>query len=241
METKWRACWHNGQKKKVEAIEIRLVAKTPQVYYSAHGQDYGWQSQVGDGITAGTTGKNKRVEALKINTTGDGGISYQVHGQDYGWQTWKSDGALGGTSGQKKRVEAIKIELTGNLKQTHDVYYRVHGQDYGWQGWKKNAELAGSIGQKKKLEAIEIKLVEKETIPVTEIDMSVTKANLIVGEKTTAPAFVYPRNATDKSITYSSSNPAIATIDQLGNITAVGVGSTTITATSHNGIKKVKP
>ncbi|GGC79054.1 MucBP domain-containing protein [Enterococcus wangshanyuanii] len=227
-----------GQKKKIEAIEVRLVAKSPQVYYSAHGQDYGWQSQVADSITAGTTGKNKRVESLKINVVGDGGITYQVHGQDYGWQAWKSDGALAGTSGQKKRIEAIKIDLTGNLKQTHDIYYRVHGQDYGWQGWKKNAELAGTSGQKKKLEAIEIKLVKKETIPVTEIDMSVTKANLFVGEKTTAPAFVYPRNATDKSITYSSSNPAIATIDQLGNIIAVGVGSTKITATSHNGIKK---
>ncbi|MFD1902650.1 hypothetical protein GQR36_26140 [Enterococcus termitis] len=133
LETKWRACWYDWTEEKIEAIEIRLVAKSPQVYYSVHGQDYGWQSQVADGITAGTIGKNKRMEALKINVVGGGGITYQLHGQDYGWQTWRSDGALGGTLGNKKQVEAIKIDLTGNLKQTHDIYYRVHGQDYGWQ------------------------------------------------------------------------------------------------------------
>lgn len=131
---------------------IDTVSATPidNVTYTVHGQDYGWQKQVSNGTMAGSTGKNKRLEAMKLNVTGDGGITYQLHGQDYGWQSWKKDGELGGSTGTGKRVEALKIQLTGNLKNKYDIYYRVHGQDYGWQEWKRNGELAGTTGKKKR-------------------------------------------------------------------------------------------
>lgn len=54
------------------------AAGTPSVAYCAHVQDIGWMGEVADGALAGTTGRSKRVEALKIHINGDSnlGVSY---------------------------------------------------------------------------------------------------------------------------------------------------------------------
>lgn len=104
---------------------------------------------VKNGATAGTTGKSKRVEGIKIslnNTPYSGGITYKTHVQSYGWMDSVSNGAVSGTTGKSKRVEAIQINLTGEMAKHYDVYYRVHAQSYGWLGWAKMAnqlELQG--------------------------------------------------------------------------------------------------
>jgi len=40
---------------------------TPGVTYAAHVQRIGWQAEVEDGATAGTTGRALRVEALRLS------------------------------------------------------------------------------------------------------------------------------------------------------------------------------
>ena len=48
----------------------------------------------------------------------------------------------------------------------------------------------------------------------------------------------YPTDIfTDRRLTYESANPAVATVDDSGNITATGYGKTTVTATAQNGVK----
>jgi uncharacterized protein YjdB len=49
-------------------------------------------------------------------------------------------------------------------------------------------------------------------------------------------ATVLPEKAADKSLTWTSENEQVATVDQEGNVTAVGVGETVIKATSVNNI-----
>ena len=51
----------------------------------------------------------------------------------------------------------------------------------------------------------------------------------------TLKAEVSPVEATDKKVTWSSSAPAVATIDETGKVHAVAAGSTTIKATTANG------
>lgn len=138
--------------------------KDAKIVYSSHIQSSGWEEEERyDGITSGTTGSSKRLEAIKIrnNTSIPGSVEYKVHCQTYGWLDWTMDGDIAGIAGQSKRLEAIRIRLTGELAQQYDVYYRVHAQTYGWLGWAKNGEVAGSVNYAKRLEAIEIKLVEK--------------------------------------------------------------------------------
>ena len=67
-------------------------------------------------------------------------------------------------------------------------------------------------------------------VPVTGITLGSVYSGLIVEDQVTIPATVTPDYATDKTITWTSSNEAVATVDANGVVTAVGAGSVTITA-----------
>ena len=150
----------------------KLEAPTPDVTirYTTHVQTYGWQGDENNaskwfvnGKMAGTSGKAKRLEGIKIRVYGNDnlGIQYTTHCQSYGWLPWSANGEMNGTEGEAKRLEAIKIQLTGADKDKYDVYYRVHAQSYGWLGWAKNGAPAGTAGYAKRLEGIQIVVVKK--------------------------------------------------------------------------------
>lgn len=61
------------------------------------------------------------------------------------------------------------------------------------------------------------------------------KTTFKAGESIKLNATVLPETTTDKTITWTSSNLAVATVDENGNVTAVGVGTVIITATTSNG------
>lgn len=73
-------------------------------------------------------------------------------------------------------------------------------------------------------------------IAVASVSLSQTSLYLEIGESYTLVATVLPDNATDKSVTWSSSEPSVATVEN-GKVTAVSGGTTTITATTSNGKK----
>lgn len=226
----------------------------PMVQYRTHVQTYGWQGYVKDGAESGTTGQAKRLEGINISLvdkeyTGD--IQYRTHVQTYGWMNWVSNGKMSGTSGQAKRLEAIQIKLTGQMAEKYDVYYRVHAQNYGWLGWAKNGASAGTAGYAYRLESIQIKILPKgsaapgstsgafkekvSTVAVTGVTLNRTSANINVGGETTLTATILPSNATNKTVTWSSSNTSIATVSSTGKVTGKKAGTATITAKSSNG------
>ena len=172
---------------RLEAIEIKLIKKgeaapgstenkyyivNPNISYTTHVQNIGWQEYVKNGAMAGTSNKGLRLEAIKIkldNCYYEGGIEYTTHVENIGWldsvtvnANEKAENvAFSGTSGKSLRLEAIKIKLTGEVAEKFDIYYRVHGQNVGWLDWAKNGEEAGTEGYGFRLEGIEIKLVKK--------------------------------------------------------------------------------
>ena len=76
---------------------------------------------------------------------------------------------------------------------------------------------------------------EDETPILAEgITLSKDSLSIIIGETATLSATVSPNNATDKTITWTSSDENVATVTN-GNVTAVGVGSAVIIATTSNG------
>ena len=78
--------------------------------------------------------------------------------------------------------------------------------------------------------------VSKKEIPITEISLDKSSATLTEGETTTLTATVLPENTTyGKSVKWSSSNVAVATVDLMGKVTAKRAGTAIITATSENG------
>ena len=72
--------------------------------------------------------------------------------------------------------------------------------------------------------------VEKKVIPVSVITLSHTSATLVEGESLTLSATVTPADATDKTVTWSSSNTAVATVDAKGLVKAIAPGTAVITA-----------
>lgn len=67
-------------------------------------------------------------------------------------------------------------------------------------------------------------------VPVTGITLGSAPSAIIAGDEITLTATVTPDYATDKTVTWTTSNEAVATVDANGVVTAVGAGSVTITA-----------
>ena len=71
--------------------------------------------------------------------------------------------------------------------------------------------------------------------PAESITISQETATLKVGETVELTATVMPEDATDKTITWASSDEAVATVDAEGKVTAVALGEAEITATAADG------
>ena len=80
--------------------------------------------------------------------------------------------------------------------------------------------------------------VSSNTVNVTGISATINKSILVVGEKGKITVNVTPKNASNKTLTYKSSNPQIASVDVNGNVTGVSSGTATITISTTDGSKK---
>ena len=122
-----------------------------EVSYQAHVRGSGWCNWQCDGAMIGSTGQNRRIEAIRFN--GIEGTDIEVHIRGIGDKKYanvKKDEIIG-TVGQNRRIEAIKI--TGN----NAFYrYRVHQKSIGWSEWVNNGEWAGIKGKSLQIEAIQI-------------------------------------------------------------------------------------
>ena len=69
-----------------------------------------------------------------------------------------------------------------------------------------------------------------EEIPVAEVSLDLTELTLNIGESKKLTAAVKPDDATDKAVTWTSADPAVAEVDDNGKVTALSAGTTVITA-----------
>ena len=72
-------------------------------------------------------------------------------------------------------------------------------------------------------------------ISVTGVKLDNSSVSLKVGETTNLKATVSPSTATNKSVTWESSTPGVATVDQNGKVTAVSPGEAIITVKADGG------
>ena len=73
------------------------------------------------------------------------------------------------------------------------------------------------------------------TVAATGVTISETSLSLVVGNTTKLSATVNPTDATNSSVSWSSSDKSVATVDSNGNITAVAAGEAKITVKSSDG------
>lgn len=75
------------------------------------------------------------------------------------------------------------------------------------------------------------------TVPVSKITIK-GDSEVIIGNTITLKATVKPKDASNKKVTWSSSDTSVASVDANGKVTAVAPGQVTITATAQDGSKK---
>ena len=76
-----------------------------------------------------------------------------------------------------------------------------------------------------------------QTVAVSGVSLSKTTLSLVEGGSETLTATVAPSNATNKAVSWKSSDAGTATVDSNGKVTAVKAGSATITVTTSDGGK----
>lgn len=161
------------------AGEPMPLLKCPGVRYEVYTRHFvlnttgsGWWGGVEkNGNMAGTTGQNRRIEALRIDLDGavppGTTIEYQVHQQNNGWlpsnTTWYSAWADAGTPGftfpnLPLRLEAIKIRLVNAPLNCHVKYWVHTANKWGSGGGTGNpvydGAQAGTTGQNRRMEAL---------------------------------------------------------------------------------------
>lgn len=126
--------------------------------------------------------------------------------------TWKSSNtAVVKVSGNGK-IEALKVGTATITVTTKDGNYK--------------ATCTITVTKKD---------VQVSTIAVTGITLNKVSLELLEGASETLVATIKPTDATNKGVTWSSSNTSVAKIDQNGKITAIASGATTITVTTKDG------
>ena len=122
-------------------------------------------------------------------------------------------------------VETNRIEPTAsqNGLQTYNIYCfdSTHGGNHIDSG--TTANLIATVN-----EPLEFALVESIVINTNEIELG-------IGESENLSVTINPDNASNKELSFTSSNPSIATVSEEGLVTGVAKGTTTITVAATDG------
>ena len=84
---------------------------------------------------------------------------------------------------------------------------------------------------------VTVKAADPSEVGVTGVKLSKKSATIIKGKKLTLKATITPSNATNKSVTWKSSNTKVATVDKNGKVKGIKKGTATITAVTADGKK----
>lgn len=123
----------------------------------------------------------------------------------------------GGTyCGFDETIDVSALNITGKRKIT------LYGIDATGNANEKIGEAEVNITKK---------------ISVTGVSLNKSSTNIVAGKTETLTAAVSPANATNKSVTWTSSNTNIATVSSTGVVTAKSAGTATITVKTADGGK----
>lgn len=127
-----------------------------------------------------------------------------------------------------------------------DEFRSVEREGYTWGGWSDTRDgdtwtsyyECGHIEGNVTLYAVWTSASDQTPVAATGITISPSgDATLKAGKTLALTATVAPANASDKTVTWASSDTGAATVDSNGLVTAKGAGTATITASTNNGFK----
>lgn len=141
-----------------------------------------------------------------------------------------------GGGGIEVKVEAnVSFDVTPNVAWIHYVSTKALSNSIVSLTIDENTTYStreGKIEIKQKNGSLSHTITVKQVgrIAVTSLSLNKTELNLAEGDVETLVATVKPDNATDKTVTWSTSDDNIASVDDNGKVTAIKEGAATITA-----------
>jgi uncharacterized protein YjdB len=145
--------------------------------------------------------------------------------------TWDAPENDGGNEiiGYEVSDNVVTLWIEANGIYSHTFYGLNSDTEYTFM---VRAVNAAGIGEYAAISAV---TPEEEAILVTSVSLNNNALYLLVGEYETLTANLYPENADDTSVRWSSSNTSVATVDRNGVVTAVAPGMAVITVTTSDG------
>lgn len=183
---------------------------------------------ISDGASLETNGK-LTVNGGTLNGKPNGNVIYKVTGVNLD-QTAISL-AVGGTAALNATItpaNATNQNLTWSSDNTN-VATVASGTVTAVGKGSTNITVTTEDGQYKAVCAVTV------TQPVTGVLLNTGTLTLFTGDTATLTATVQPDSATNKNVTWSSDNEAVATVDNSGKITAVTAGEANITVKTEDG------
>ena len=137
------------------------------------------------------------------------------------------------------------VKLSSNVSDA-DIYYTTDEWSYPTPNSTKYTSAGITINSNTTLRARAMKsggyymsdileVTYTLKIPVNSITLNATSVNLAVGGTTQLTATVKPTDATDKTVTWSSDNESVATVNSSGKVTAISAGNATISCMANDG------
>jgi len=108
-----------------------------------------------------------------------------------------------------------------------EVYYSLYYTGSGYSSYQ--------VGWLSKCFGMAVRPVYGELPHATSVKLNKSQATRYAGGVLQLKTNVYPTQAINKSVTWSSSNEGVATVDANGHVTVLGEGETTITVTTVDG------
>lgn len=230
----------------INPIKKRVAEEMGCIYVDIHTLTDGDQSMLRDGLHPSNKGTqvmaNAIAEAFRTGIIGTGvseisldGVPIEAAGQ-YERILWDFSKDFPELTVKTENGSEAVVEHTPTTEEPYYVfkvaakvgnYARKYMVEFGEKLEEKKSENTenngGSVAAKVKVKTIQISGISKK---------------IAVGESIDLEAKVTPKNATDKSLTYKSSNSKYASVDKNGRVTVKKAGKNkkvTITATANDG------
>ena len=104
---------------------------------------------------------------------------------------------------------------------------------------KGTATITAKTYDGKKKAKCKITVKGSEPVKVTGVSLNKSSVSIIKDNSITLKATVKPSDATNKNVTWKSSDPSVASVDPRGKVMGLTEGTTSITATTEDGNKEV--
>jgi len=231
----WQMSNNNLNIRKTASASASVLGKIPdnakyRVYAKKTSADYLWGKVEYEGISGwvalnyseyikGKYDEPKFIEAEEKYTSREITLQWNaVSGADsYQLELFDKNGKSVKKYNTNKTKYTLTVPENGNYSATVTAFNGF------CESWKNESDK------------IAFSVKERPEGSVTEIILSEKSKTTVKGKSFTLTAKVLPEDATDKTLTFKSSNEAVATVSEGGTVTAVNYGKAVITCTSADG------